>query len=187
MIKDWEVSLIWRRLGETVEYYKHRGYRYVDTPWIVPETISRATHDGTTINIDWPHIPELSGVLVGSAEQGFLSIIDQLDPELKYVSISPCFRYESRYDSLRRPYFMKIELFRFGVDYLSLMTDAALLFKYHGINSEIEHTSLGKDLMFKSIELGSYGTRRYLSHDYCYGTGLAEPRFSLAIHERNKS
>jgi hypothetical protein len=44
----------------------------------------------------------------------------------------------------------------------------------------IVQTEIGHDIELNSIEIGSYGWRQHRDIIWAYGTGLAEPRFSIA-------
>ena len=38
-----------------------------------------------------------------------------------------------------------------------------------------------KDILFNSIEIGSFGTREVFGQDFSFGTGLAMPRYTQAL------
>jgi hypothetical protein len=44
----------------------------------------------------------------------------------------------------------------------------------------IVKTEIGHDIELNGIEIGSYGWRQNQDIIWAYGTGLAEPRFSIA-------
>jgi hypothetical protein len=50
-----------------------------------------------------------------------------------------------------------------------------------GVDATLFATQEGSDLMYKGLELGSYGMRMTPDISIAYGTGLALPRFSLAL------
>ena len=75
---------------------------------------------------------------------------------------------------------MKIELFSKENMVQKFIDDASKLFLYY-IKTEIVETEIGFDIVYKNIELGSYGTRLFNGKQYSYGTGLALPRLSYAI------
>lgn len=184
-------------LHEAIEYYSKQGYKLIEVPWIVDEKVAKITlPEGAK-----PYYTE-GGVLVGSAEQGFLQmIINNLNSvPKKAMAITPCFRGESNTNDATRNYFMKLELIKAvsstDIDLQSAVLDvvtSSLNFfrKYLGEEVTSFHTSEGrytKDIMFRGLELGSYGFR---SHDlkslylkghisWVFGTGLAEPRLSIA-------
>jgi hypothetical protein len=51
-------------LGDATDFFKRRGYAYVETPWVVPREVSEMTYRGNALSCQL-------GDLVGSAEQGF--------------------------------------------------------------------------------------------------------------------
>lgn len=186
--------------GRAMSAYIDRGYTYVETPWVVPEKIIRATlppefgyfeqmmrddrtADAKPADCRCPPYPSYKskGGLVGSAEQGFLALSL---PDGAYVGAGPCFRDEEPIDLYRRPYFMKIELFVTlpDAEVGRLVTDAQevmSLFTDEPIGIAI--TSEGFDLEIGEMEVGSYGERIHPQHGrWLYGTGLALPRFSVA-------
>ena len=136
------------------------------------------------------------GYLVGSAEQGFVQLMlnNLLKPSELYVSAGPCFRNESNLDDLHLQSFFKIELMAYFGDNIQdrhategatqKMVDIAYrcISSLPGLTSEIKivKTEQGIDLELNGIEIGSYGHRTFRNHNWIYGTGLAEPRFSLA-------
>lgn len=170
----------WRNLMASMELYAKRGYNYVDVPWFVDRYISLATCPDRSRIMGVPS----HGDLVGSAEQSFVSVERLLKPG-KFMSLTPCFRDEPKTSDLSRYVFMKLELF--CNDYcdakslLAMIEDARYVMgevTEHGI--ELVETSEGFDLNINGIEVGSYGIREYQGYSYLYGTGLAEPRFSIA-------
>lgn len=186
-------------LGMAVSKYKYLGYQYVEVPWVVSKKEIRATlpHEfgyfeqmieenvTSESSCECASSPSYSsrGGLVGSAEQGFLA----LDlPEGMYVGVSPCFRDERNIDMLTRPYFMKVELFSPGARCADVMLKHAAAIMYHWLADDAlihqKQTEDGIDLMIGDIEIGSYGTRETSTHGvWSYGTGLALPRFSVAM------
>jgi hypothetical protein len=183
-----EVSpIIWEAIGRAVGHYQTFDYAYVEVPWAVPPEDIGATFVPTGSD---PAIPGM-GFLVGSAEQGFV----KLDREGalgagRFVACSPCFRVrEPVFDIFHQPYFMKVELYRNDrVDEAALMEmirDARQLFRlFLGSDPELVATDEGFDIEVNGIEVGSYGIRSYGALRWIYGTGLAEPRFSLAARSR---
>ncbi|UIS25232.1 putative RNA polymerase alpha subunit C-terminal domain protein [Erythrobacter phage vB_EliS-L02] len=124
--------------------------------------------------------------LVGSAEQGFLSM--NLPPDA-YVGVTPCFRWERHNDLLTRDYFMKVELFVTSeeADLGHVMSDACEVMRIIGDDRDgacptidVVETEEGFDAMLGGVEVGSYGERATSSQAWIYGTGLALPRFSVA-------
>lgn len=192
--------LVWNRLAGAYLFYQSLGYKPVDVPWLVPRHVSFMTC------ADPARIVETSlGLdLVGSAEVSFLGV-QQRSPDYcgRYVAITPCFRNEP-IDELHQRYFMKVELFEgaYGTDLdssscgpkillhdsdrlLTNMVDYALEYMRTVIGGthdlRVVTTTEGYDIELNGIEVGSYGKRKGPRGDYLYGTGLAEPRFSIAL------
>lgn len=175
----------WALLGQAVEFYKSKGYEYVEAPWAV----SRAAVDVTCPNPAYAAEVDGLGCLVGSAEQSFL----QLDlagklPKGRYVALTPCFRLGDNGDALHHPYFMKVELYanvQNEMAFIHMMSHAGIFLRsvlgeegvkqVNGVKTEE-----GYDIELNGIEIGSYGIRGHGEHHWTYGTGLAEPRFSQA-------
>lgn len=184
----------YRILGEALSEYADRGYKYVEVPWLVPKKDIRATlpvpipfieavlHLDDDDDMAQTHYRSLGG-LVGSAEQGFLSM--NL-PAGAYCGITPCFRHEPETNLFYQTGFMKLELFVNAreADWTRVMSDAEEVMSILlGDSARIttEKTPEGADLMLGGIEIGSYGVRSTPEHgEWVYGTGLALPRFSVA-------
>jgi hypothetical protein len=184
-------------LGEAISAYENLGYTYVETPWVVPERIIRATlppqfgylelamQDSVSDARSCDCRPVKSytsrGGVVGSAEQGFLALGL---PAGKYVGCGPCFRDEPASDLFHRPYFMKVELFvtEDGASVDDVLADArGVLDTMTDYKLESVKTADGWDLELAGIEIGSYGERISPAHGrWVYGTGLALPRFDVA-------
>jgi len=184
-------------LGRAVTEYQKRGYVYKEVPWLVPEAPIRATlppefpvyvagprfdhrdHDGKWIGE--PDAFEEAHYLVGSAEQGFLSM--GLKPGA-YIGVTPCFRHEPVQNIFYQTGFMKAELFVTVEDATvdRVMHDAReVVGVLSGIDPDIVATDIGFDLELAEIEIGSYGERVHPEFGrWVYGTGLALPRFSVA-------
>lgn len=176
--------MMYKRLVEASNYYTSQGYKYVELPWEV---------DNTTSDITKP--PECKdyklndGVLVASGEQSFLQLI--IDDKLtfgKYQGITPCFRHEYQYDDMHKPYFMKLELIKYGInlnsiDLVDILNKAINFFNNYIECEVIKIANFQFDIVTKNnkIELGSYGYRQYKDIEWIYGTGLAEPRLTEAL------
>ena len=184
----------YRLLSEALGEYEDRGYRYVEVPWIVPKGAIRATLPSPIPFIeavlhqddddDMSHTAYRSlGGLVGSAEQGFLSM--EL-PTGAYCGITPCFRHEQSTGLFYQTGFMKLELYVNSRDaeWTRVMTDAEEVMSIllgDSARIKTEKTPEGADLTLAGIEIGSYGIRETPEHgQWVYGTGLALPRFSVA-------
>ena len=49
---------------------------------------------------------------------------------------------------------------------------------------DVVQTPEGIDICCNNVELGSYGVRQMGPHTWIFGTGIAEPRFSLVVQRR---
>jgi hypothetical protein len=174
----------WDILAQSIDFYDRMGFAYVEAPWIVSDE---------AINVTLPPEHKVTrcdaGPLVGSAEQSFIQLA--LDGSLqpgRYVAATPCFRDDPP-DALHQRYFFKVELIEFGKEdrapHLAVrdMAETALIF-FRGLpegrDAEIVSTPQGLDIELRGIELGSYGHRQHENLYWIYGTGFAEPRFSIA-------
>lgn len=195
----------YRHLIEAVHYYEKVGFKWLDVPWAVSKAailITRPPHI-----TEEPHHYNAGGIdffPVASAEQSFLQM--QMDasnagtPKTgSYVTMTPCFRNEAVLDELHQPYFMKVELISWdrttSEDLSKLIAGARLLFEKTLWIDCVKNTDPDPigieayDLVtpHTGIELGSYGIREHPKVGrWLYGTGLAEPRYSLAL-EREES
>ncbi len=104
----------------------------------------------------------------------------------RWAAVTPCFRPERLVDPLRRLCFMKLELLVWGSGILEspegIAEEAASCMTAFGDHApDLVRTPEGLDLQIAGIEVGSYGRRTApCGTSYLYGTGLAEPRFTLA-------
>lgn len=176
----------WQAISESILYYQDVGYQYTETPWIVPNEISQSTFEGpvATITLDNKN----KGDLVGSAEQGFIHLINEnkITPG-KYVSAGPCFRLSENIDRIHQEYFFKVELVHIlnneePKPMLEIMTQQAInaLTGLSMYPPTIIETDIGLDIEINGIEVGSYGIRTFKNFSWVYGTGIAEPRFSIS-------
>ncbi len=174
------MNIQWDRVARAIQYYQGCGYHYIETPWVVPGSVSAIT---------FPEQMTAESVHVGSAEQGFLDLMlkGKLLTEQMYVSAGPCFRPQDAGKPDHEPWFFKVELF--AIYHIGeplwmedVMTDAFDYFQFEtGLTPDVVVTEDGKDLYLNGLEIGSYGVRTYQGHSWVYGTGLAEPRLSLAL------
>ena len=183
-------SINWRFLSEAQGFYQSNNFCYIDVPWKCDKESYQLTcpYDSTLPEFEFNSTK--NGYLVASGEQSFIEMMlkNTINPG-KYQTITPCFREEKEYSDKTRPWFMKLELchilnyseFENKEDLLSLMMNVVVKF-FHNYMSELTliETNIGFDLMYSDIELGSYGYRQAGQYQYLYGTGLAEPRFSIA-------
>lgn len=175
--------LAWTRFTAALEWYRNLGYVYREVPWLVNQNSIFETCPEVaklqSVTRDEKHM----GCLVGSGEQGFIDelLSGELEPG-RYMTITPCFRAEDRYDRLTRPWFMKLELFDNTREprALRIVEDACNFMRRWIRDVRVVETEIGQDIVTADgVELGSYGLRRLSSgQEFMYGTGLAEPRFT---------
>lgn len=179
-------NINYARLGAAQKIFEEFGFQNIETPWLVsPQAID------ATIPPGFRSFDSLFGCLVGSAEQGFIQLMSdgQLTPDTCYQSTSPCFRQEDEYNELTRQTFMKLELhwYRPQEPRKAVQMMLRTVFDcYFEIAPEVERFDLietpeGLDINLNGVEIGSFGVREWNGHVWAYGTGLAEPRFSLAM------
>jgi hypothetical protein len=186
----------YKNLLAALDYYERAGYKYVDVPWGVGRDailLTRPAH----ITCE-PVNYEAGGAAiypVASAEQSFIQMkLDDPNFSGKLVTLTPCFRNEPTLDELHQPYFMKVELINWDKtgreDIDKMIADARLLFEEQLYVDVIHNTdpdplgTVAYDIVTAKtgIELGSYGIRSHPKvGTWLYGTGLAEPRFSIAL------
>lgn len=179
----------YKYISDALEYYQSLGYKYVDAPWIVKDSITAITKpkDINGFYISDGKNPSIM-TLVGSGEQSFIEMFltNTLEPG-KYVCCTPCFRDEHQYDELHLPYFIKVELIN-TIDttkhqLLSMLNDSATFFEKF-LDVVCVKTNIGYDIVENrmGIELGSYGIRKFGDLKWIYATGLAEPRLSQVLY-----
>lgn len=167
-------------LGQAVDHYKSKGFRYVEAPWMVSRDITVLTCPDDDLVFRTQ-----DGDLVGSAEQGMIA--KNLPRDVLFVACGPCFRrLDNVHDGYHFDHFMKVELgirvdsilraarerdvlITAAIDFFQTITDHDL---------DIVITPDGYDINISGIEIGSYGFRRIQDYYWVYGTGLALPRFS---------
>lgn len=130
--------------------------------------------------------------VVASAEQSFLQLEKEgLLPTGRWMALTPCYRDEPILDETHLPVFLKLELMKLSEDSnFYTRTDALwvagkmqkFLMEFYALPTEVIETEDGFDVMYEDLELGSYGVRKTMTgRSYVYGTGLAEPRTSIAL------
>lgn len=200
------IEINWSRIGRAIEFYKAKGYHYIEVPWIVEQKYREITYPFQIA------FTTKYGDLVGSAEQSFLAMHfellhgkDKWSPFVslpgkseKFVACTPCFRDHQPDDLYHMPYFMKVELFELAscpygnmnnAKPEDLFYDAGQFFISEGAAPSLVKTEEGVDWFVAGIEVGSYGQRKItdenkINHCWNYATGLAEPRFSQALAEQ---
>lgn len=191
-------TIRWDLLSQSLDWYRSKGYQYIEVPWVVQEKAIQVTMPG-----DRKALETRDGYLVGSAEQSFIQMMqdNQLAPG-RYVACSPCFRDEVE-DETHQRYFMKVEL---------IEVFQASTFTLHQATAKMVRDAMGfflsvipapgafnvtqvgfntQDIELNGVEIGSYGFRettlsskRILEHKWVYGTGLALPRFNVAAETK---
>jgi hypothetical protein len=176
----------WDFVSQAIAYYSGLGYRYVEVPWVVgSEAINVTLPSGRTA------FSTMGGALVGSAEQSFIHMtLNGTLGEGDYVAATPCFR-DDIVDQWHQKAFFKVELISLSPTPLDSSLVLSMARMAHGFftrmpggeSAVIVCTPDGFDIELGDVELGSYGYREYRGLHWVYGTGLAEPRFSLATKE----
>ena len=132
---------------------------------------------------------------VASAEQSFLQLEKdgEIEPGTKpLIALTPCYRDEPILDETHFNIFLKLEIFDYNprgpVDYSVFWAKRmSLFFLEFDLKTDIIQTDIGYDVMYGDLELGSFGERiSPKGIPYVYGTGLAEPRASLALQRNSK-
>lgn len=173
------LTVDWAKLQAALNYYQENGFTYVEVPWLVSPNITCMTFEKGA-----GCFSTTRGDLIGSAEQGFLSILDSLESNKHYVALTPCFRDEPYLDKYHQYYFMKVELF---VKQPKSFKDRLNLFSFLALKLAEENTSrnLGFDRDDLKVELANrtwLELGSYTGNDqWACGTGWAEPRWSQAL------
>jgi hypothetical protein len=204
-------TLQYARLLDAREYFEKYGYQFVDAPWTVSREAVLLTRPPWVQGEPFSYAA--GGVFqfpVASAEQSFIQM--QMDARAagepitgSYCALTPCFRNEAILNDLHQPYFMKLEL----ITWDGTEADMSRMIQLARIWFESEHPGdrPGDDLMLSivpnndedllgvtqaydintaltGIELGSYGIREHAKVGrWVYGTGLAEPRYTVALEK----
>jgi hypothetical protein len=161
----------YRRLALAQEFYSNSGYIETTVPWKIPAKYCKLVsgHNKT---------------MIGSAEQSlvYLYLTRQIGDGY-FFAVSPCFRYEDKLDKYHQHEFMKLEIICLGYFRQDdLIEDALAFFKTQtNQNLEVIKTEIGFDINLNGIEIGSYGCKSVKGLEYTYGTGIALPRFDLAL------
>lgn len=180
-------NINYKMLSEAINFYKKLGYEYIEVPWVVDEQFDAMTRPEDKL----PLVVDVWGKnLVASGEQSLLSITSKLSAG-KYVCLTPCFRDEVD-DDIHSRHFMKVELMHYNIDVdrFQLMNDAMKFYKTYLPEDKL--TFANGDIMIKVgddfFEVGSYDITDYSNQDHTirFGTGLAEPRFSMLCNRLPK-
>lgn len=184
-------------LAHAQKYYESEGFKEIEVPWIVSQDADDSCRppDREPIRVLCNSIRHRGSRLPGSGEQGFVQMmLDGNLPPGKYQTFTPCFRDEAVIDLTHQSCFLKLELIIIWGGEKHAPTDrrpagimnvARDFMSRWGVETRLIHhdgeIDLVADAMFgEPLELGSYGTRSWKGNMWTYGTGLAEPRFSLA-------
>ncbi len=171
----------YKKIFEAIEYYKKKGFTYIELPWDVPDEYRRITFSGEDFN----QIAD-DRYLLGSAEQAFVMMANLKKIKFgSYVACTPCFRNDE-IDNYHQKYFLKVELFDTNdtsEKRLIHIVKTAKEFLNNYIPVDIIQTDIySYDIItIFGLELGSYGIREYNNIKWIYGTGLAEPRLSKSM------
>lgn len=187
------------RMMNSIAEFERKDFIYVDAPWLVQQKVSVATKPFWARPIQH-HVAALNHTfqIVASAEQSFLQMRYELaqegnTPTGRWQSMTPCFRDETEIDAQHRIGFMKLELIDWNPCSLDSMIEAALanFQQYVDCRVILNVELLCFDIVSDkgNIELGSYGRRKAKIKDqefeWVYGTGLAEPRLTVALREES--
>lgn len=172
-------------IADAVRFYNKVGFKYIDVPWVVDDSISNITKPPHARNF-----PFKDKVLVASGEQSFLQLIkDKALPNGAYMCVTPCFRDEQVLSETHKQYFMKVELIQtddVSKERLLHIIDLCHYFFNDYLDcKDVELPDGTFDIESSTgIELGSYGIRSYPGiGPWIYATGCAEPRLSYAIQK----
>lgn len=184
----------WHLLSRALNFYQSLGYQYTQVPWAVSTSVTAATkpHEDESFMLKHGMFINTPQELVGSGEQGFMQLLsNNLLAAGKWCTITPCFRSESLITPLSQNWFMKLELIdTTSVSWVQMLLDAKSCFEQliSETPSSTDNTlqtlytsSTSADIILNSIEIGSYGIRDYNNSSFAYATGLALPRFSVAL------
>lgn len=173
-------------IDQALLYYTGLNYEYIDVPWLCQKETSEITRPSEALPL---YIDNLKKELVGSGEQSFLEIRHTLPIGSKFVCTTPCFRDEMILSDAKRQYFLKVELIKIlrseEEGYSEILQDAINFFNSFKMTCgkcRIVKTNIGHDIFLGNYEIGSYGVRKHENFIWAYGTGIAEPRFSIALN-----
>lgn len=170
-------------LSQALSFYSIHGFRQIEIPWITDSDSLRATLPPNMERDPIMWVPNMGGGLVGSAEQGFVQIRNNI-PRSLLMAVSPCFRRGDDRSPLHQQTFMKLELHdnRDDRDLLGMVGTALRFYQLHVPDARVIETPEGFDIVdLHGIELGSYGERTHNGYSWVYGTGVALPRLSAVI------
>lgn len=177
-----------KMLSKAIEFYTRHGVKFIELDWTVDPLYSHVTKP-----FDRADFFVKDKTLVASGEQSFIEKMckGELDENVVYMGITPCFRDEDYEDDLHKYYFLKLELFTISDDskkYKQLI-ELAYRFFTSELSLTVNSCKTGKhsmDIMSENnIELGSYlhYSKNIDGVDYKWscGTGVAMPRIYNAF------
>lgn len=173
------------RIDRSIKHYSLCNYTRIEVPWTVTHAVSNITKPTDRQNME---ITGKNKVLVASAEQGFLYLsLKGFLPKGRFQAVSPCFRDEV-FDLSHTKYFMKNELIiTSAVNTATLndiVKDAKAFFEVEAQQKvQLVKTNEGWDIELNGYEIGSYGIRQTEFLEWVYGTGVAEPRMTMAMRK----
>lgn len=172
-------------IAKSTEYYSSKGFARIESPWTVTRAVSEITKPKDAEEFALLH--DDGKVLVASGEQSYLYLyLKGFLPKGCFQTVTPCFRNDS-FDQLHTKYFIKNELIDTANVNEDRLMEIVLLAKGFFANYFPEKelmiqgdgiTALGYDIVYRGIELGSYGIRSCDYLEWIYATGVAEPRLS---------
>lgn len=164
------------------------------TPTTVPALVDQDVmkHTCPPGVIDMRLYGEGDDTVVASAEQSFLQLEKEGNlPPGFWMALTPCYRDESVFDQTHLPVFLKLELMilakerekchRLEAEWVAYRMQRFFR-EFCALPTTVIETDDGWDVMYEDLELGSFGVRETMTgRSYIYGTGLAEPRASIAL------
>jgi hypothetical protein len=177
-----------------LNFYQRNDFVLATVPMLVDKKYANFTKPiDKDIELDLKHNGKH---YVASAEQSFLELYDKgnLNKNMKYAALTPCYRQEDILDNTHFNIFIKLELIIFVNNYeeakiylCDFIGKAKFFFSYYA-KIKVKEERINKDqidlVSAQETELGSYGIRQALNGDYyVYGTGLAEPRTTFVERE----
>ena len=184
-------------LHRAMMHYEEDGCHFATVPYLVDPDIMEFTCPPGVIDKRLTHFDGKQ--YVASAEQSFLQMEkegkldgDDLIPPM--LALTPCYRDEYILDEVHLNIFLKLEIFHYnpeevrGVNWAYFWAESMQsFFAEEGLVTHIIATNIGYDVITEGgLELGSFGYRTSPKGvQYVYATGLAEPRASIAISEKN--
>lgn len=178
----------YHNISKCLSFYSNKAF-YIDTPWFVKREIKNITYHNND-----EFIFSNNMTLVGSAEQGFLSLEydNSLINDVLYISVSPCFRDEPVIDYIHKKCFLKAELYycskniyNIQLELYNIMTYAFNFFstmissndklqiveinENQNIKNKYKYSNVinelsSLDILLNDIEIGSYGVRHIMKN-----------------------